>query len=238
MAMSARLSSTPQWRMQPVTVRVLIVDDQNLIRSGLRSVLDAHEDIDVVAEAADGVEALGAVQEHRPDVVIMDLHMPRIDGVAATIQLMRLEEPPRVLVLTTFNTDDVVIQALSAGASGFLLKDVRSDELVAAVRTISAGGTAMSPEIMAKLIKRAGTRMPAGAHGLQAKLDSLTDSERDVLALIGSGLTNQQIADQLHLSLASVKTYVSRMLTRLGLDNRTQAAILAYEAGLVGGPGD
>ncbi|WP_199549751.1 response regulator transcription factor [Streptomyces sp. N35] len=221
-----------------MTVRVLIVDDQNLIRSGLRSVLDAHEDIDVVAEAADGVEALGAVQEHRPDVVIMDLHMPRIDGVAATIQLMRLEEPPRVLVLTTFNTDDVVIQALSAGASGFLLKDVRSDELVAAVRTISAGGTAMSPEIMAKLIKRAGTRMPAGAHGLQAKLDSLTDSERDVLALIGSGLTNQQIADQLHLSLASVKTYVSRMLTRLGLDNRTQAAILAYEAGLVGGPGD
>lgn len=219
-----------------MTIRVLIVDDQSLIRSGLRSVLEADEQFVVVGEAADGAEAVSATQEHRPDVVIMDLRMPRIGGVEATIQLMRLDNPPKVLALTTFNTDDLVIEALKAGASGFLLKDLRSEELVAAVRTVAVGGTVMSQEITAKLVSRAHARMPAGSSGLQEKIDSLKDSEREVLALIGAGYTNQRIAEELHLSLASVKTYASRTLARLGLENRTQAAILAYEAGLV--PGD
>ncbi|MFE0104605.1 response regulator [Streptomyces sp. NPDC059009] len=217
-----------------MAIRVLIVDDQSLIRSGLRSVLEADDEIVVVAEAADGAEAVSATREHRPQVVIMDLHMPHIGGVEATLQLMRLEEVPRVLVLTTFNTDDLVIEALQAGAAGFLLKDLRTEELVAAVRTVAAGGTVMSPEIMTKLVSRAHARMPVGSNGLREKIDSLTDSEREVLTLIGAGYTNQKIAEALHLSLASVKTYASRMLARLGLDNRTQAAILAYEAGLVG----
>ncbi|MGW1194789.1 response regulator transcription factor [Streptomyces sp. NPDC002536] len=216
-----------------MTIRVLIVDDQSLIRSGLRSVLEAEDDIAVVAEAADGAEAVSTCQKHRPDVVIMDLRMPRIGGVEATVRLMRLDNPPKVLALTTFNTDDLVIEALKAGAAGFLLKNLRSEELIAAVRTVAVGGTVMSPEITAKLVSRAHARMPAGAGGLQEKIDSLKDGERDVLALIGAGYTNQRIAEELHLSLASVKTYASRMLARLGLENRTQAAILAYEAGLV-----
>ncbi|MFK0202745.1 response regulator transcription factor [Streptomyces lavendulae] len=214
-------------------IRVLIVDDQSLIRSGLRSVLADSEGIVVVGEAADGAEAISSARGHQPDVVIMDLHMPHISGVEATPQLLRLENPPRVLVLTTFNTDDLVIQALNAGASGFLLKDLSGAELTAAVRTVAAGGTVMSPEIMTKLVSRAQSRTPAGFDGMLEKIATLTDSEREVLALIGSGHTNQQIAETLHLSLASVKTYASRMLGRLGLNNRTQAAVLAYEAGMV-----
>ncbi|MFI6150544.1 response regulator [Streptomyces sp. NPDC051109] len=217
-----------------MTIRVLIVDDQSLIRSGLRSALEAVYGIEVVAEAAGGAEAVSATREHRPDVVVMDLHMPHIGGVEATFQLMRLEDAPRVLVLTTFNTDDLVIEALNAGAAGFLLKDIRSDELTAAVRTAADGGTVLLPEIMTKLVSRAQARTPAGSNGWREKIDSLTDSEREVLDLIAAGYTNQKIAEVLHLSLASVKTHVSRMLARLGLDNRTQAAVLAYEAGLVG----
>ncbi|WP_411130303.1 response regulator [Streptomyces sp. x-19] len=218
-----------------MAIRVLIVDDQSLIRSGLRSVLEADDQFVVVGEAADGVEAVSATQEHRPDVVIMDLRMPRIGGVEATLKLMRLDSPPKVLALTTFNTDDLVIEALNAGASGFLLKDLRSEELVTAVRMVAMGGTVMSPEITAKLVSRAHTRKPASSNGLQERIDSLKDGERAVLALIGAGYTNQRIAEELHLSLASVKTYASRMLTHLGLENRTQAAILAYEAGLAPG---
>ncbi|MEU2835335.1 response regulator transcription factor [Streptomyces lavendulae] len=217
-----------------MTIRVLIVDDQSLIRSGLRSVLEATEGFEVVGEAADGAQAISAAREHCPDVVIMDLRMPHIGGVEATLQLLRLADPPRVLALTTFNTDDLVLQALNAGALGFLLKDLAAEELIAAVRTVAAGGTALSSEIMMKLVSRAQARTPTGFNGLEEKLDSLTDSEREVLALIGAGYTNQKIAVTLHLSLSSVKTYSSRMLNRLGLDNRTQAAVLAYEAGLVG----
>ncbi|MFI5982244.1 response regulator [Streptomyces sp. NPDC051555] len=216
-----------------MTIRVLIVDDQALIRSGLRSVLATSDGLAVVGEAADGAEAISAARELRPDVVIMDLHMPHIGGVEATLQLLRLDDPPRVLVLTTFKTDDLVIRALQAGASGFLLKDLSGSELTTAVCTVAAGGTVMSPEIMAQLVSRAHARTPVGFEGMMEKIAGLTDSEREVLALIGAGHTNQRIAETLHLSLASVKTYASRMLTRLGLDNRTQAAVLAYEAGLV-----
>ncbi|MEU2951022.1 response regulator transcription factor [Streptomyces xanthochromogenes] len=211
----------------------MIVDDQALIRSGLKTILDSWDDITVVCSASDGAEAVSAAREHRPDVVIMDLHMPRIGGLEATIQLMRLNDPPRILVLTTFDADDTIIDALEAGASGFLLKDVGTAELLASVRGVAAGGTAMSREIKDRLVRRASRRLPTGHTGLQGKIQSMTESERDVLALIGSGLTNQQISEQLHLSLASVKTYVSRMLARLQLENRTQAAILAYESGMV-----
>ncbi|MEU2951013.1 response regulator transcription factor [Streptomyces xanthochromogenes] len=214
-------------------IRVMIVDDQVLIRSGLRTVLERTDDITVVAEAGDGAEAVSLVRKHHPEVVLMDLHMPRIDGVDATRQLLRMEDPPRVLVLTTFNSDDHVMQALAAGASGFLLKDARTEEIASGVRTVASGGTALSFPVMTRLLEKARSTGSQFYHpGIQERLDSLSDSERRVLALVGEGLTNQQIADRLHLSVTSVKTYVSRVLTRFDLGNRTQAALLAYEVGL------
>ncbi|MFD5121002.1 response regulator transcription factor [Streptomyces sp. NBC_01280] len=212
-------------------IRVLIVDDQSLIRSGLRSALEAADGMEVVGEAADGAQAVSATREYRPDVVIMDLHLPNGGGVEATVQLVRMEESPRVLALTRLSTDDVVLQALNGGAGGFLEKDLIAGELAAAVRTLAAGGLVLSPENMKKLVSRAPAR---GSGFLREKIRTLTDSERAVLALIGAGHPNQSIAETLQLSLASVKTYVSRMLARLGLENRTQAAILAHEADLVG----
>ncbi|MEV7415854.1 response regulator transcription factor [Streptomyces sp. NPDC089919] len=223
-----------------MSIRVVIVDDQELIRSGLRAVLEAAGGITVVAEAHDGAEAVSEARKHMPDVVLMDLHMPRVDGVDATVQLLRVPEPPRVLVLTTFDTDDHVMRALAAGASGFVLKDVPAEEITAAVRTVASGGTALSAPIMAKLLGKARHTGPQFYHpGVREKLDALSASERNVLSLVGEGLTNQQIAAQLHLSVTSVKTYVSRVLARFDLDNRTQAALLSYEVGLVrwSGPG-
>ncbi|MEU5055282.1 response regulator [Streptomyces sp. NPDC056121] len=212
-------------------IRVLIVDAQSLIRSGLGSALEAADGIEVVGEAADGSQAVSATREYRPDVVIMDLHLPHGGGVEAIVQLVRMEESPRVLALTPFSTDDLVLQALNAGAGGFLQKDLIAGELAAAVRTLAAGGLVLSHGIMKKLVSQGPTR---GAGFLGEQIRTLTDSERDVLALIGAGHPNQSIAETLHLSLASVKTYVARMLARLGLENRTQAAILAHEADLVG----
>ncbi|MER5883310.1 response regulator transcription factor [Streptomyces sp. NPDC001941] len=218
----------------PAATRVLVVDDQPLIRSGLRSVIDAAPGLTVVGEACDGAEAVSAARETAADVVLMDLNMPKVNGVEATLQVLRFGRPPKVLVLTTLHADDIVVEALEAGASGFLDKDVRGEELVAAVHTVTAGGTCMSRGVMSRLVERAGRRKPAAEPGQAQRIGSLSSSERAVLGLIGSGLTNQQIATQLHLSVASVKTYVSRMLTTLRLENRTQAAILAYEAGLLG----
>ncbi|MFI6645649.1 response regulator [Streptomyces sp. NPDC050504] len=216
-----------------MTVRVMVVDDQALIRSGLQTVLESADGITVVGVAGDGAEAVSGARSLTPDVVIMDLNMPRIGGVEATSQLLRLPDPPRVLILTSFDADDMVVDALNVGASGFLLKDVETRELLAGVRTVASGGTVLSRGIMSRLVRRADRRFPTGYSGLQEKLAMMTESEREVLALIGTGLTNQQISERLHLSLASVKTYVSRTLARLNLDNRTQAAILAYEAGMV-----
>ncbi|MEZ0068097.1 DNA-binding NarL/FixJ family response regulator [Streptacidiphilus sp. MAP12-20] len=215
-------------------IRVLIVDDQPVLRSGLVALLRTAPDLDVVGEAEDGAQALPLARELRPDVVLMDLEMPRVDGVEATLQLLRLDEPPRVLVLTTHNTDDKVMSALQAGAAGFLLKDVRPEELIASVRTVAAGGSALAPDVMAALVQRAGAdhRTSERAVSARERLDALAPGERDVLALVGEGRTNAQIAAELHLAPASVKTYVSRILGQLGLDNRTQAAILAHEAGL------
>lgn len=214
-----------------MTIRVMVVDDQSLIRSGLVTLLASAPDIEVVAEAADGAEAVPLARTYRPDVVLMDLVMPKVDGLEATVQLLRLPEPPRVLVLTGYTADDLVLDALRAGAAGFLLKDLRPEELFAGIRTVAAGGSALAPGVMRVLLDRADTRTGAPDHAEQ--LSTLSPGERDVLALVGEGRTNLQIAEALHLSPASVKTYVSRILTQLDLSNRTQAAILAYEAGLV-----
>ncbi|WP_407839644.1 response regulator [Streptomyces sp. DSM 116496] len=214
-----------------MTIRVMVVDDQSLIRSGLVTLLASAPDIEVVAEAADGAEAVPLARTYRPDVVLMDLVMPKVDGMEATLQLLRLPEPPRVLVLTGYTADDLVLDALRAGAAGFLLKDLRPEELFAGIRTVAAGGSALAPGVMRVLLERADTRTGAPDHAEQ--LSTLSPGERDVLALVGEGRTNLQIAEALHLSPASVKTYVSRILTQLDLSNRTQAAILAYEAGLV-----
>ncbi|MCM1971422.1 response regulator transcription factor [Streptomyces sp. ZAF1911] len=214
-----------------MTIRVMVVDDQSLIRSGLVTLLASAPDIEVVAEAADGAEAVPLARTYRPDVVLMDLVMPKVDGMEATLQLLRLPEPPRVLVLTGYTADDLVLDALRAGAAGFLLKDLRPEELFAGIRTVAAGGSALAPGVMRVLLERADTRTEAPDHAEQ--LSTLSPGERDVLALVGEGRTNLQIAEALHLSPASVKTYVSRILTQLDLSNRTQAAILAYEAGLV-----
>ncbi|WP_371615394.1 response regulator [Streptomyces sp. NBC_00454] len=214
-----------------MAIRVMVVDDQSLIRSGLVTLLSSAPDMEVVAEAADGAEAVPLARTHRPDVVLMDLVMPKVDGFEATLQLLRLPDPPRVLVLTGYTADDLVLDALRAGAAGFLLKDLRPEELFAGIRTVAAGGSALAPGVMRTLLERADTRVETPDHAEQ--LSTLSPGERDVLALVGEGRTNLQIAEALHLSPASVKTYVSRILTQLDLTNRTQAAILAYEAGLV-----
>lgn len=215
-------------------IRVLIAGDKTLARTGLRSVLEAAGDLLVVAEATDGAEAVRATRAGRPDVAVVDPCMTPGGEAEVTLQLKRLDTAPKVLALSVFHTDDLVIGTLRAGAAGYLLTDIRPEELVAAVRTVAVGGTVLSPSILASLVSRAGSRMPADAGAVLEQIDSLKESEREVLALIGAGYTNQKIAETLHLSLASVKTYASRMLTRLGLDNRTQAAVLAYEAGLLG----
>ncbi|WP_411144440.1 response regulator [Streptomyces sp. x-80] len=215
-----------------MTASVLIVDDQVLIRSGLRQLVGTSPAFEVVAEAGDGAEAVAQARAHRPDVVLMDVRMPRVDGVAATAQLMRFAAPPKVLVLTGFDVDDRVLDALEAGACGFLFKDLTPWQLETAMRTVLAGGRVVAPAVLDSLVRRA--TGPARGGAVPDGLGRLSDSERRVLALIGAGLTNAQIARRLHLAQASVKTYVSRTLAKLGLDNRTQAAILAYEAGLAG----
>ncbi|MFF4404783.1 response regulator [Streptomyces sp. NPDC001262] len=219
--------------------RILIVDDQVIIRSGLRLLIEASEDFEVVGEAADGAEAVSRVAELRPDVVLMDLHMPRTDGVEATVQLMRMPDPPSVLVLSTYDTDARVIEALEAGASGFLLKDLCPQELSSALYAAAKGGRVFTPSVLQALVRQAIRRTPIRVGAVHEKLAALGESEQRVLALLGAGKTNAQIAEDLHLSASSVKTYVSRTLVKLGLENRTQAAIVAYEAGLVDadGPG-
>lgn len=215
-----------------MTIRVLVVDDQAIIRMGLTLLVDSHEDFEVVAEATDGVEAIDRVTAHRPDVVLMDMTMPHLDGIEATRRLMRLPEPPVVLMLSVFDAEDRVLEALDAGASGFLLKDLRPEELFAALHTVAAGCRVIAPEVLDRLVRRAADRTPVRVGGAGEKLDLLSPGERRVLALVGAGMTNAQIARTLQLSGASVKTYVSRTLAKLGLDNRTRAALVAYEMGL------
>jgi DNA-binding NarL/FixJ family response regulator len=210
-------------------IRVLIVDDQRLVRSGLAMILRADPEIEVVGEAADGHEAVAAAYELRPDVVLMDVRMPNVDGIEATKRIVgAVELPPRVLVLTTFDLDEYVFGALRAGASGFLLKDAPEEQLIAAIRVAADGGALFSPSATQRLIERF-----AGHADPPAGLSELTDREHEVLRLVARGLSNAEIAGELVVSEHTVKTHVARILQKLDLRDRTQAVVTAYESGLV-----
>ena len=213
-------------------LRVVIADDQALVRAGFRLILETEDGIEVVGEAGDGQEAIGLVRRFRPDVVLMDVRMPGLDGLEATRRLLGAGDAARVIMLTTFDLDEYVYAALQAGASGFLLKDVSPERLVAAVRMVADGDALLAPSITRRLVERFARRDPGPA--LQAgELSSLTPREREVLTLVARGLTNQELAARLHLSEATVKTHVARILSKLNLRDRVQAVVLAYESGLV-----
>ena len=210
---------------------VLVVDDQELVRMGFRLILE-RAGLVVVGEAGDGVDAVAAVRELCPDVVLMDIRMPRLDGVEATRRVMSGPGPlPKVLVLTTFDLDEYVYAAVRAGASGFLLKDVTPDDLVHAVRVVARGESMLAPSLIARLLDQFTARPPAGQP--PAELAGLTERELDVTRLIARGLSNAEIGSRLFLSEATVKSYVSRLLAKLGLRDRVQVAVLAYETGVV-----
>jgi DNA-binding NarL/FixJ family response regulator len=213
-------------------IRVAVVDDQSLVRAGFRMVLGAQPDMTVVGEAGDGAEALRLLARTPADVVVMDIRMPIMDGVEATRRLCAGDGGPRVLVLTTFDTDADAFAALQAGASGFLLKNVPPEELLAAIRVVASGEAVVAPRITRRLLDRfAGqlTPPPAGERGL----DQLTEREREVLLLVAQGMSNAEIAERLYVAETTVKTHVGRILTKLGLRDRVQAVVLAYESGLV-----
>jgi DNA-binding NarL/FixJ family response regulator len=211
-------------------IRVLIVDDEALVRSGLRLILSAAEDLLVVAEAADGAAAVAAVRRHRPDVVLMDVRMPGTDGLTAAEQLRALPQPPYVIMLTTFDEDEYVHRALRAGAVGFLLKDTPPTELAGAVRTVAAGNAMLAPTVTRRLLDAFDDRYAGQAAAASARLDVLTEREREVADEVAEGRSNAEIARRLGTTEATVKTHVSRILAKLGLDNRVQAAILVRDA--------
>jgi DNA-binding NarL/FixJ family response regulator len=213
-------------------IRVLVVDDDALVRAGLSMVLAGAEDIAIVGEAADGSEVPEAVAEHRPDVVLMDIRMPGMDGLAATELLRTQDDAPEVIVLTTFEADDYVVRALRAGAGGFLLKDTPPADIVRAVRAVAAGEPTLSPTITRRLIGQV-TDSEGGDRKRQAReqLDRLTDREREVAVAIGLGKSNAEISRELYMSVATVKAHVSRVLEKLDLNNRVQIALLAHDAG-------
>jgi DNA-binding NarL/FixJ family response regulator len=217
-----------------VTVRVLLADDQALVRAGFRMILEAQDDLEVVGEAADGEQALELAAQSCPDVVLMDIRMPRLDGLEATRRLVRDQPSARVLVLTTFDLDDYVYEALQAGASGFLLKDVGRDELVHAVRVVAAGNALLAPGVTRRLLgDLVASRRAAAPAPPVAALASLTPREHDTLALLAKGLSNAEIAGRMVVSEHTVKTHVGNVLMKLGLRDRIHAVILAYETGLV-----
>jgi DNA-binding NarL/FixJ family response regulator len=214
-----------------VKIRVLLVDDDALVRTGLRMILSSSEELEVVGEAADGADAVAAVLAHRPDVVLMDIRMPGMDGIAATSALRRLAPPPHVIVLTTFQADEHVMSALRAGADGFLLKDTAPTEIVNAVRLVAAGEAMLSPSVTRTLLAHLGDDERTDRRRIAAqRLESLTDREREVATAVGSGASNAEIAASLFMSEATVKAHVSRLLTKLDLTNRVQIAILVHDA--------
>jgi DNA-binding NarL/FixJ family response regulator len=213
-----------------VTIRVLVVDDQAMVRAGFRMLLSREPDLDVVGEACDGLEALEQVERLRPDVVLMDIRMPRLDGLAAARTLLAGADAPRVLVLTTFDLDEYVFEALQAGASGFVLKDDPPERLVAAVRTVAAGDAMLSPAVTRRVVERF-TRLARPAR--VPALDALTARELDVLRLVAEGQSNAEIAQELFISEGTVKTHVAHLLHKLDLRDRVQAVVLAYRCGLV-----
>jgi DNA-binding NarL/FixJ family response regulator len=213
-------------------VRVLVVDDDDLMRAGLRSVLASDETIDVVGEAGDGRAAVVNAPALRPDVVLMDVRMPSLDGISATSELLALLPEAKIVVLTTFEDDEYVFGALAAGASGFLLKRTRPEELISAIHTIAAGDSLLSPSVTRTVIQRAADRQPRAARAYEERLEELTPREREVLSLIARGLSNGEIASELFVEESTVKTHVSRILMKLHARDRVQAVIFAYESGL------
>ncbi|MFE7120964.1 response regulator [Streptomyces sp. NPDC057654] len=219
---------------EPPSVRLLLVDDDPLVRAGLRLMLGGAPDLEIVAEASDGGEVLPLVDRYAPDVVLMDIRMPAMDGLAATEELCRRPHPPQVIVLTTFHADEQVLRALRAGAAGFVLKDTPPAEIVAAVRRVAAGEPALSPAVVRQLVSHVAG---SGANGRQARaraqLGQLNDREREVAVAVGQGRANAEIAETLFMSVATVKMHVSRILAKLDLSNRVQIALLAHDAGLI-----
>jgi DNA-binding NarL/FixJ family response regulator len=217
-----------------MSVRVLLVDDQALIRAGFRMILNAEEDIEVVGECADGTQAIDSVKRLKPDVVLMDIRMPEMDGIEATRRITQSNgDPPiRVLMLTTFDLDEYVYDALRAGASGFLLKDVPADQLVDGIRLVAGGEALLAPSVTRRLIEEF-SKGPRSRQEKPAALEELTPRELEVFTLIARGMSNQEIAEELVVSETTVKTHVARVLMKLGVRDRVQAVVLAYESGLV-----
>ena len=217
-----------------MAIRVLLADDQELVRAGFAMILDAQEGIEVVGEAEDGERAIAETSRLSPDVVVMDIQMPKVDGVSATRSILGGDRraSPRVLVVTTFDVDEYVYEALRAGASGFLLKNAPPEELIRAVRVVASGDALLAPQVTRRVIE-AFSHQPAMAAALPAVLDELTPREREVLGLLARGLSNSQIAERLVVSRGTVKTHVERVLMKLDLRDRIQAVVFAYETGLI-----
>jgi DNA-binding NarL/FixJ family response regulator len=215
------------------TIRVAVVDDDALVRAGLSLILGGAPDVEIVGEADDGVAGIDLVKRTSPDVVLMDIRMPHLDGLEATARLMRGHDPPQIIVLTTFDADEFVVRALGDGASGFLLKDTPPAQIVDAIRKVAAGEPMLSPSVTAQLIRRIANH-PTDDRAEQAKLriDRLSEREREVAIAVGRGLANADIADELYMSVATVKAHVSRLLVKLESDNRVQIAICVHDAGL------
>jgi len=216
-------------------IRILLVDDQSLLRMGFRMILEAEPDIEVVGEAADGVSGVSMASALHPDVVLMDVRMPRMDGIQATASIVAASKPSKVLILTTFDLDEYVFAGLKAGASGFLLKDAPPAELLTAIRTVASGEAVLAPTATRRLIDRFVSLLPdpARQHDRDVLLGKLTDREQTVFARLAAGRSNREIADELHLSEGTVKVHVGRILAKLDLRDRVQAVVLAYESGLM-----
>ena len=216
-----------------MSIRVAIVDDQALVRGGFAMILQIHDDIEVVAEAGTGIEAIEVALRHRPDVILMDIRMPGMDGLEATERILAASDwTVRVLILTTFDPDEYVYRAMHAGASGFVLKDIPPDQLATAVRTVADGGALLAPSITRRLIGRFARRLTVST-AIADRLERLTDREREVMAAVARGSSNAEIAKELFIGPATVKSHVSGILTKLGLRDRAQIVIFAYESGLV-----
>jgi len=215
-----------------MSISVVVADDQELVRTGFRAILSSEPGIEVIGEAKDGREAVEAAKQLRPDVVLMDIRMPVLDGLAATRRVVTgPDSRPRVLILTTFDLDEYVFEALRSGASGFMLKDSPADQLITAIRVVAEGDALLAPQITRRLISEFARRRPSTA--MPEQLQTLTDRETEVLKLVGRGLSNSEIAAELHVAETTVRTHVGHLLTKLGLRDRVQAVVLAYESGLI-----
>jgi DNA-binding NarL/FixJ family response regulator len=219
-----------------MSLRVVVADDQSMVRAGFRSLLNEEPGLEVVGEAADGEQAVAAVRRFRPDVALMDIRMPNVDGLEATRRIVAAGLATRILILTTFDLDEYVYEGLRAGASGFLLKDASPEQLIAAIQVVAEGEAVLAPTVTRRVVE-AFARIPAADHGLRAALDSLTAREREVLRLLARGRSNAEVARELIVSEATAKTHVRHVLSKLDLRDRVQAVVFAYESGLVR-PGD